>query len=86
MKAAKGTIVSFAVLTAAPLEAEDLPDAASEFDAALRAESDATDDADGALDVEAATVPAGKLLLLVPLALPPEVLTQICFSVVGLCQ
>ena len=37
-------------------------------------------------DVLADTVPAGALVVCAPLALPPEVLTKICFSISGLCQ
>jgi hypothetical protein len=70
-------MVSFAVLTAAPLEAELLPLAASEFSAALRAESPATWEAVWLLAVVGPeVVPAGKLLVWVPLAAPAEVLTQ----------
>jgi hypothetical protein len=83
VNAASGTIVSFDVLTAAPADAELLPLAASAFSAALRAESDATD---AAVALRLEVVPAGKFDVCVPLAAPADVLTQISFSVTGLCQ
>ncbi len=83
MNAASGTIVSRDVLTAAPLEAELFPLAASELSAALRAESDAMD---ATVLLLLLVVPAGKLLVWVPLAAPAEVLTQMSFKVCGLCQ
>ncbi len=81
-------MVSVEVLTAAPDEAELLPEAANALLAALRAESAATEAAVGAalLLVEETEVPATALVLWVPDAAPPEVLTQICFSISGSCQ
>ena len=76
-------MVSRFVLTAAPAEADELPLAASELSAALRAESDATD---ATVVLVFPVVPAGKLLVCVPLAAPAEVLTQISCKVRGDCQ
>src|ERR1700746_2213738 len=95
--AESGIIVSFDVDTAAPVDALDLPLAAIELFARLRAASPATaaalDDVvppvppgealDLALDV---TVPAVALVDCEPLALPPDVLTHTCLSISGLCQ
>ena len=74
VKAESGTIVSFAVLTAAPAEALLLPAPASEFVEALRADrwrrrcrSDAR-----RLALHRSE---GRLLCAVPLGLPPDVLT-----------
>ena len=83
--AASGTMVSFAVLTDAPEEAPLLPDAASAFDWALRAESSATLAA-VVVVLGDSTVPAGNPVVLVPGALAPEVLIQTWRSVCGLCQ
>ncbi len=65
-----GTIVSLVVLMAAPLEASDLPLLEMPFVAALRAELSTELEA-----VDELTVPLTALLLAVPLALCPEVLT-----------
>jgi hypothetical protein len=67
-------MVSCAVLTEAPEDALDLPLAASALLAALRAESSATLEAAN-VAVLLLTVPAGKLLVLVPEAAAPLVLT-----------
>ncbi|MCM3738616.1 hypothetical protein M3215_23400, partial [Bacillus cytotoxicus] len=88
-----GIIVDFDVDTDAPDDALDLPLAAIELSAWLRAESDALAAAlcaaVPALDVpaEVATkVPAAALVVCVPFALPPDVLIHTWFSIYGLCQ
>jgi hypothetical protein len=73
------------VLTDAPDDALDLPLAAIELIAWLRALSAAIVAAALVVPV-LLTVPAGALVDCVPLALAPDVLTQISFSVSGLCQ
>jgi hypothetical protein len=93
-------MVSCDVDTAAPDEALDLPLAAIELIARLRAESAAME---AALDVVVAavppvdalvvvlvaallTVPAVAFVLSEPLAVPPDVLTHSSLSMSGLCQ
>src|SRR6476661_6548407 len=98
--AESGIIVSFDVDTAAPVDALDLPLAAIELFARLRAASPATAAAladvvppvppvppDEALEVALdVTGPAVALVDCEPLALPPDVLTHTCLSMSGLCQ
>ena len=80
MNAASGTIVSWLVLTAAPEEALPLPVLANALVAALRDELLAMAAAAAAavlgfVFVVAAMVPTTALVVSVPLALPPVVLT-----------
>ena len=94
-------MISALVLTAEPEDVLPLPVLAMAFCAALRAAlAEAVDPPapEPALPLaakpptvaralpEAATVPAGALLVWVPLALPPEVLTYTCRRISGLCQ
>src|SRR3954451_22668467 len=86
--------VSFATLTAEPVEVLPRPALARELDARLRARSDATAVAFVVvLDFAAAffvalteVVPATACVSWVPLAAPPEVLTYRDLSVSGFCQ
>ncbi len=73
--AGRGTMVSTAELTAAPVEALLLPDAASALVVKLRAASLATLEALAAALAPSVTVPATGLVACVPLTAPPEVLT-----------
>src|SRR3984893_2034741 len=88
LNAENGTTVSWAVLTAVPVDVLPRPAFAREFAARLRAASAAIAAFDDVADlaVLSTVVPATACVAWVPVTAPPEVLTYNSFKTSGLCQ
>src|SRR5450432_3456985 len=88
LNAENGTTVSWATLTAEPVEVLPRPEFASELAARLRAVSWAIAAAEGEVDaaVLSTVVPATACVACVPETAPPDVLTYNSFNTSGFCQ
>src|SRR5277367_6600206 len=86
LKAENGTTVSWATLTAEPVDVLPRPEFANEFDARLRATSSATEVLDEAVAEFSIVVPATACVNCVPEGAPPAVLIYSSLRISGFCQ